>query len=182
MPATSQAETARQLAVCAAELAAAETAERVARFVALLRHGQLSAETSAGALQDHLALPSARLTQYVQFLDLGRAAGASATEMALVLEGAAAAAELVRSRAPVLEVARTGPAGGAFHLRTTGTVSREIIEAAVVRLLVVGYSVTRSPNDAGLAAQTLASIRSAAARGVVVTALLLAIHAIARLY
>jgi phosphatidylserine/phosphatidylglycerophosphate/cardiolipin synthase-like enzyme len=57
-------------------------------------------------------------------------------------------------------------------LRTTGTVSREIIAGAVQKLLVVGYSVTPSPDDAGLAAQTLASIRRAASRGVVVTALL----------
>jgi phosphatidylserine/phosphatidylglycerophosphate/cardiolipin synthase-like enzyme len=115
---------------------------------------------------------SSRLSHYVQVLNLGRALGASPAEIALLLEGAVAAAELVRSHQPFVEVARTGPAGGAFRLRTTGTVSREIIDSAESKILVVGYSVTGSPNYAGLASQTLASIRRAAKRGVVVTALL----------
>jgi phosphatidylserine/phosphatidylglycerophosphate/cardiolipin synthase-like enzyme len=156
----------------AAELAAEESPERLGRFISLLLAEQLSAQTPAGALQDLLVLPSSRLSLYVQFLEAGRADGASSFDMALVLQGAVAAAELVRSRAPQVEVARTGPAGGTFHLRTTGTVSREIVEAAKRKLLVVGYSVTASQNSAGLAAQTLASIRRAAGRGVVITALL----------
>ena len=172
VPATSRSEAVRRFAVAAAQLSTAETPERVERFISMLRQGKLAAETPAGTLQDRLALSSSRLTRYVDFLHLGDAAGASPTEMALVLEGAAAAAELARSRAPGLEIARTGPAGGPFHLRTTGTVSREIVEGAAAKLLVVGYSVTVSANDAGLAEQTLATIREAAARGVVVTALL----------
>jgi len=156
----------------AAELAATETPERVERLISLLRDALLSAETPAGALQDQLALPSARLSLYVQLLQAARDAGATSTEVALVLDGAVAAADRVRSRSPRVEVARTGPAGGAFHLRTTGTVSREIVDAATRTLLVVGYSVTASPSDAGLASETRAAIRRAAARGVVVTALL----------
>jgi hypothetical protein len=151
---------------------ATESRERVERFISLLRAALLSAETPAGALQDQIELPSSRLAPYAQLLDAGRAEGVSPREIALLLEGSLAAAEWFRSRAPLVEIARTGPAGGVFHLRTTGTVSREIIEAAKRKILLVGYSVTTSANDAGLASQTLASIRRAASRGVVVTALL----------
>jgi phosphatidylserine/phosphatidylglycerophosphate/cardiolipin synthase-like enzyme len=154
------------------ELAVAETAERITQFAELLRSERVTPDTPAGLLQDHLALASARLSRYSDVLQAARSAPASAAELALLLEVAVAAAERARSKMSTVEVARTGPAGGAFDLRTTGTVSREIIQGAARKLLVVGYSVTSSPNDAGLAAQTLAAIRRAAERGVVVTAVL----------
>jgi phosphatidylserine/phosphatidylglycerophosphate/cardiolipin synthase-like enzyme len=159
-----------ELAAAAAELAAAETPERVTRFAHLLRSERLSADSPAGALQDHLALPSARLPRYIEVLNAAQTV--SPADAALALEAAALAIQRAQSEAPGIEVARTGPAAGTFRLRTTGTVSREIIDASERKLLVVGYSVTSSPNDAGFAAQTLAAIRRAAERGVVVTAVL----------
>lgn len=160
----------RELAAAAAELAASETPERIARFAQLLRSDRVSADSPAGALQDHLALSSARLPRYVGVLKAAQSVAAA--DAALALETAALAVQRARSEAPGIEVARTGPAAGTFHLRTTGTVSREIIDASERKLLLVGYSVTSSPNDAGLAAQTLTAIRGAAGRGVVVTAVL----------
>lgn len=154
------------------ELAVAETADRITRFAELLRSERVTPDTPAGSLQDHLALASARLSRYSDVLRAAQAASSSAAEVALLLDVAVTAADRARSKMPTVEIARTGPAGSAFDLRTTGTVSREIIQGSSRKLLVVGYSVTSSPSDAGLAAQTLASIRQAAERGVVVTAVL----------
>jgi cardiolipin synthase A/B len=172
VPATSPSDKWRDVAKVAATLAATEAPERIERLITLLRRARLSAETTAAALQDELALPTVRLSLYVQLLSAGKAVGATPSELALVLDGAVAAAEKVRSLSPTVEIARTGPSGGAFRLRTTGAVSRDIIDGARRTLLVVGYSVTASPNGAGLAANTLAAIRRAAAGGVVITALL----------
>lgn len=168
--ATSTSDHLHELAAAAAELAVAESPERIARFAQLLRTGRVSADSPDGALQDLLALPSARLPRYVGVLKAAQSL--SAADAALALETAALAIQRAQSDAPGIEVARTGPAAGTFRLRTTGTVSREIIDASARKLLVVGYSVTSSANDAGFAAQTLGAIRRAAARGVVVTAVL----------
>src|SRR3954451_19375061 len=66
--ATSTSDDVHELAAAAAELAGSETPERVMRFAQLLRSRDLSAESPAGALQDHLAVPSARLPRYVNVL------------------------------------------------------------------------------------------------------------------
>lgn len=171
MPASSESEE-RRLVGVAAQLVATETPERIERLISVIRTGGLTVDLSAGALQDRLGLPAARLALYVAFVDAGRNAGAAAADLILALTAALATAEQIESRTPLVEIARTGPAGSTFHLRTTGSVSRDIIDSSTRTLLVVGYSVTASAQDAGLAAQTLASIRQAAARGVVITALL----------
>src|SRR5689334_13457898 len=120
VPATSPSDDTNRLTAVTAELAVAETPERVSRFADLLRRGLLSAETPAGALQDQLALPSARLSRYVRVLETARSTSTSAAVVALMLDTAAFAAQRARAEMPVVEVARTGPAGGVFHLRTTG--------------------------------------------------------------
>jgi phosphatidylserine/phosphatidylglycerophosphate/cardiolipin synthase-like enzyme len=85
------------------------------------------------------------------------------------------AAVRVREVSAKIEVARTGPRSSG--LRTTGAVSRDIIEGSRSTLLVVGYSVTVDSDRSGLAAKTIDTIAAAAGRGVVVTAVL---HRVAR--
>src|SRR5581483_7701183 len=110
-----------------------------------------------------------RLAAYRKVLD---AAGEDRAAFAAAIRAAAATAEVVRRASPTVEVARTGPESGHLGLRTTGSVARQIIDAAHQTLLLVGYRVTVDPERTGLAARTIEAVTRAAARGVVVTAVL----------
>jgi phosphatidylserine/phosphatidylglycerophosphate/cardiolipin synthase-like enzyme len=152
-----------------AALVGIERDDRVLAFADLIERGLLGPESSSASLQDHLELAGPRLAAYRAVLqtagdDRGRAASA--------LQAAVATAALIRGESPLVEVARTGPESRRLGLRTTGNVARQIIDHAHESLLLVGYRVTVDPERTGLAARTIEGVTRAAARGVVVTAIL----------
>jgi hypothetical protein len=154
------------------DLVAVEDAERVRRFAGLLRTAELGPGSSIATTQDLLGLPHQRLVPFTAVLNALEASGLSASVAALAIDSALASAERLRESIPRLEIARTGPSSRAFELRSTGAVSREIIDSSRSTLMVVGYSVSVSRDRTGLAAETVDAIIAAASRGVRVTAVL----------
>jgi len=157
-------------AVC--DLVVLEAPNRVRHFGEMVGIGQLTTESTVAALQDALQLPAPRLAPYRAVLAAMAGLGLRGAESAVVIDAALTSVERVRSDLPQIEVARTGPSSRAFELRTTGVVSREVIDNAQATLLLVGYSVVVNTQRTGLVAETVDAIIAAAARGVVVTAVL----------
>ena len=149
-------------------LVKAEGAERVRAFADALESGTIDLSSPTGALQASLGLPQVRLRPYRDALTTAP----SVEELVLVLHAAAEAAAAIAVTQPVIEVAWTYPGNTRPGLRTTGGVAREVVTESKQSLLLVGYSVTVDPALTGLAAQTIDAIARAAARGVLVTAVL----------
>lgn len=139
------------------------------RLAEHLDRGTLGAEATSARLQSILQLPVGRIEPLRRMLAAGRGHGPG--EIALLLQMALAVDSRVRAEACTVEVAATHPRL-LPRTRTTGGVARDIIRAAGERLLVVGYRATTDPQLTGLASQTLKAIAAAAARGVMVTAVL----------
>lgn len=172
MRATSASDNSDEAFAAVAELVATEASERVVAFVGLLREGLLSPQSTVAVIQDRLGLPGPRLAIYSRVLAAFARSDTNGGEAGRILEAALAAATRVRKDAPMVEVARTGPTAGSLDLRTTGAVSRDVIEGSRSTLLIVGYSVVIDAERSGLAARTIDAITRAAARGVAVTAVL----------
>jgi phosphatidylserine/phosphatidylglycerophosphate/cardiolipin synthase-like enzyme len=153
-----------------ARLVSLERGAGLERFVGALSDGRLSATSSLAAIQDVLTIDMARADRF--FAVLAEAGRRDRAELAESIRLACEAAQAAREQAPTVEVAWTYPEDVGPAVRTTGAVAREIIAGARRSLLVVGYSVTVDPDLAGLAARTIAALARAAARGVVVTAVL----------
>jgi hypothetical protein len=170
--ATSRPDTSPNSLRAVADLVATEAPERIRRFAELLRAGQLSVTSPAAALQDRLGLSTARIADYQRALVALASLGLEEPHTALIIEAALSAAIRVRADIPDIEVARTGPSSRGFDARTTGDVSRAVIDGSRSALLLVGYSVTVDPERTGLAARTVGAIYEAASRGVAVTAVL----------
>jgi cardiolipin synthase len=160
------------LLMAIAELVAAESADRVRGFSTSLKSGTLAPGGSIAMAQNVLALPHVRLKRFSSVLDAAAQAGVTSAETALAVDAGLASVERVRESIPRLEVARTGPSSRTFELRSTGSVSREIVESSQATLLLVGYSVSVSRDRTGLASETVDAIAAAASRGVRVTAVL----------
>lgn len=171
-PVTSETDHASALLAAIADLVAAESAERVRSFAESLRSERLTLGGSITATQNVLALPLQRLKPFTAVLDAAARSGLPASDVAFAIDAALASVEHLRESLPRIEVARTGPSSRAFELRSTGTLSREIVEASRSTLLLVGYSVSVSRDRTGLAAETVGAIVAAASRGVRVTAVL----------
>lgn len=173
MPAISEAD--RQVAgllTAIAELVAAESEDRVRAFSRALKTGTLTPGSSIVTVQNVLALPHSRLKGFSSVLDAADEGGVRSADTALAVDAALASAERLRESIPRLEVARTGPSSRTFELRSTGSVSREIVDSSHSTLLLVGYSVSVSRDRTGLASETVDAIAAAASRGVRVTAVL----------
>ena len=146
----------------------AEGAERVATFADALERGDVDLASPTGTLQSRLSVPHARLRAFREVL----MAANNTADLVAGLRGAAAAALTAQTSQPLIEVAWTFPGRGSPRLRTTGGVAREIIDGSLGSLLIVGFSITVDPDAVGLATQTVDAISRAAARGVLVTAVL----------
>ena len=151
-----------------ANLALAESEEKIDAFATALERRELDLSSSAGAMQSRLGVSQARLRLYRDALN----ATSNVGELIAALRAAAAVASIIASRQPLIQLAWTFPGHSSPGLRTTGGVAREIIEASRLNLLLVGFAVAVDPTLSGLAAQTVDAIARAAARGVVVTAVL----------
>jgi len=145
-----------------------ETELSVALFLAGLQSSKLTLKTAPSALQTFLRVPHLRLRLFQDVL----AAATDIDKLCLSLETAAAVLSAVRDSQPQVQLAWTYPGERSPGLRTTEGVARELVDASKTTLLVVGFAVSAVSNGAGLAAQTLDAIARAAARGVVVTAVL----------
>ena len=156
-----------RLSEAVAETARTETPTTLLRLADGLESGHITLRPTSGTLQARLGLPSSRLEPIHRVL----ASASDPTALAAVLRVAVATAERIRADVPRVEVAATQPHAVA-RIRTTGGVARDVINGCAEQLLVVGYSVTTDAALAGLAARTVAAMGAAAARGVVVTALL----------
>lgn len=170
-PATSDADRDALLAAIA-ELVSAESVERVRSLSASLKTGELVPGDSIAAVQNVLTLPQQRLKPITAVLEAAVKLSLSPSDLAFAVDAAVVSVEQARASLPRLEVARTGPSSRAFELRSTGTVSREIVDASRSSLLLVGYSVSVSREGTGLAAETVGALVAAASRGVRVTAIL----------
>jgi phosphatidylserine/phosphatidylglycerophosphate/cardiolipin synthase-like enzyme len=149
-------------------LALLEGPDKLDVFAAALESGELHLESTASALQAKLGLPQARLRAYRDAL----IAAPNVDSLIVALRTSAQTANRLAVNEPQVEVAWTYPGTSRPGIRTTGGVAKEIIDASRTTLLVVGYSVTTDSKRAGLAAQTLKAIASAAMRHVSVTAVL----------
>lgn len=151
-----------------ARLVLAEGADKVRNFVAALECGAVGQSSSSGTLQSALGISEPRLRAYRNALRSTQ----TITELVLALRAAEAAATAVAAQQSMVQLAWTFPGDSNPGVRTTGGVAREIIDASKSDLLVVGFAITIDPTLTGLAAQTIDAIASAAARGVMITAVL----------
>lgn len=151
-----------------ANLVELEGPERASIFAAALERGEVLASSSTGALQMRLGVTQARLRPYRDALSTAP----SVAELVLALRAAAETAARIATTQPTIEIAWTYPGNTRPGIRTTGGVALEIVDGSRFNLLVVGYSVTLNPTLSGLAANTIEAIAHAAARGVIVTAVL----------
>jgi phosphatidylserine/phosphatidylglycerophosphate/cardiolipin synthase-like enzyme len=153
-----------------AVLVAEESTEILCLFADAIMAGRLQTRATLARLQDELRVGNVRAQRFRTVL---REAGARPTsQIADSVLAAAAGVQEARLRSPTVAVALTHPGPIVPAIRTTGAVTRELITEAQRTLLVVGYSVTVDAQLAGLAAQTVAEMSRAAARGVQVTAVL----------
>jgi phosphatidylserine/phosphatidylglycerophosphate/cardiolipin synthase-like enzyme len=79
---------------------------------------------------------------------------------------------LAMARHPDIEIAVTHPGPEMPPMRSTAAITPQIVDRARRSVLIVGYSVTVDSGLLGLPARTLATMGRAAARGVLVTAIL----------
>ena len=149
-------------------MAHAEGDQRVEAFADALERGDLDSTSSAGAVQSGLGIPQGRLRPYRDAL----AATSNVRELIVALRAASAVASVMAADEQLIQLAWTFPGHSSPGHRTTGGVAREIIDGSRVSLLVVGFAVTVDSQLSGLAAQTVDALGRAAARGVVVTAVL----------
>jgi len=140
------------------------------RFEVALEERRIGLAPTIATVQDALGTDNATAQSFREVL-LARGAR-SLPEVLESLRIALVSAARARLDASRIEVAWTHPGPIQLPVRTTGAVAREIAEAARTSLLVVGYSVTIDTERSGLAAQTVAAMAAAAARGVAVTAIL----------
>lgn len=153
-----------------ARLVVAESPDLLERLSRALASGRLSLTPTIAALQDVLGVDNRRAAAVRE--SLAASEGRSVEGVLDCLSVARLSCDRARAASPSIEVAWTHPGPVMPAVRSTGAVAREIIDGAQRSLLVVGYSVTVDASLAGLAAQTVSAMASAAARGAVVTAIL----------
>ncbi len=134
-----------------------------------LADGQLGPQPTIAQIQDALGVGSAGAKQFRQIVET---AGDDSSLLPMLIRYGRECRERTMGESPEVEVAWTHPGHNLPPLRTSGAVARDVINSANKTLLVVGYSVTVDAALAGLAAQTIAAMAGAAARGVVVTPIL----------
>ena len=137
-------------------------------FATALERSDIGLSSPVGQLQGRLGLPQSRLHRYREAL----AAAPDAASLINSIRTAAALSYASAAIEPKLQLAWTYPGRSRPGARTTGGVAREIIDASERTLLLVGFAVTVDPALTGLASQTVNAIAVAAARGVMVTAVL----------
>lgn len=151
-----------------ARLVLVEGADKVTAFVHALERHELDESSSSGSLQATLGISEPRLRAYREALRSAE----NVDDLVIALRAAEAVATAMASQQSVVQLAWTFPGDSSPGVRTTGGVAREIIDGSRSNLLVVGFAVTVDPSLTGLAAQTVDAIAAAAARGVMITAVL----------
>ncbi len=146
-----------------------EPAERVERLAALLRSGQITPETTFRGLRDILGGPEAATGRVRDVLQAWGDRG-PLRYLAEVITSSTAVSEQIRRDLPSVAIVQTGPPGvRGSRTRSTRAILTEIVRAARMSLLFVGYSVTADPTHTGANSLVLGEFASAARRGVAVT-------------
>ena len=140
----------------------------VERTVEALREGKLTAQSTA-ARRGALAAGNERvLGALARLQDCWRDAPAlSAEALALLVEASAEAARQERGRAPLTEVAWTGPRTENSFLRATRQVVLDLLASAKEEVLLVGYWIAAERGPDTIVRKIVAEVAEAARRGAV---------------
>ncbi len=148
---------------------AEESPDRLERFVALLRAGQITATTTAAGVRDMLGGPEEAAGRVRDVLRAWGDRGPMYLLAEVIATSMAVRDQLSRQLTSV-SVVQTGPSGlRGNRTRSTRAVLTEIVRAAHASLLFVGYSVTTDLNRRGANYLVLDEFVRAARRGVAVT-------------